>query len=175
MLSVVTAPSRYVLAIEAAGPSTAMVTSRTPQHLDQLVGDVAGALENPDTEFQVTVEQLTINSPTNYHFGDNVNMHGGSGNTGIVKNGATGDSLDPTLRRAMAELLQGVRELREQLPQPSAQLIDESLPVLSADAVPQEERRRALMAVAAIAAAVGAVGQPVAEAANRILQMLSGQ
>jgi hypothetical protein len=31
------------------------------------------------------------------------------------------------------------------------------------------------MAVAAIAAAVGAVGQPVAEAANRVLQMLGGQ
>ncbi|MEU0384526.1 DUF6232 family protein [Streptomyces chartreusis] len=84
MLSVVTAPSHYVLAIETAGPSTAMVTSRTPEHLDQLVGYVAGALENPDTEFQVTVEQLTINSPTNYHFGDNVNMYGGSGNVGIA-------------------------------------------------------------------------------------------
>ncbi|MEU4468905.1 DUF6232 family protein [Streptomyces sp. NPDC024017] len=84
MLSVVTAQSHYVLAIETAGPSTAMVTSRNPQHLDQLVGYVAGALENPDTEFQVTVERLTINSPTNYHFGDSVNMYGGSGNTGIA-------------------------------------------------------------------------------------------
>ncbi|MEU7717328.1 DUF6232 family protein [Streptomyces tibetensis] len=83
MLSVVTAQSHYVLAVETAGPSTAMVTSRNPQHLDQLVGYVAGALENPDTEFQVTVERLTINSPTNYHFGDSVNMYGGSGNTGI--------------------------------------------------------------------------------------------
>ncbi|MER7480578.1 DUF6232 family protein [Streptomyces sp. NPDC126510] len=83
MLSVVTAPSHYVLAVETAGPSTAMVTSSNPQHLDQLVGYVAGALENPDTEFQVTVERLTINSPTNYHFGDSVNMYGGSGNTGI--------------------------------------------------------------------------------------------
>ncbi|MFB6843927.1 DUF6232 family protein [Streptomyces sp. NPDC056373] len=84
MLSVVTAQSHYVLAVETAGPSTAMVTSRNPQHLDQLVGYVAGALENPDTEFQVTVERLTINSPTNYHFGDSVNMYGGSGNTGIA-------------------------------------------------------------------------------------------
>ncbi|MFC9126943.1 hypothetical protein ACFT4A_08865 [Streptomyces sp. NPDC057099] len=113
-------------------------------------------------------------SGNNYYYGDNVSMHGGSGNTGIVKNGATGD-VDPALRLALAELLQGVRELREQLPQPSAQLIDESLPVLAADAAPPQERHRALMAVAAIAAAVGAVGQPVAEAANRVLQMLSGQ
>ncbi|MEU3849550.1 hypothetical protein [Streptomyces sp. NPDC029554] len=113
-------------------------------------------------------------SGNNYYYGDNVNMHGGSGNTGIVKHGTTGEP-DPALRLALAELLQGVRELREQLPQPSVQLIDESLPVLAADAAPPQERHRALMAVAAIAAAVGAVGQPVAEAANRILQMLSGQ
>ncbi|MER8224039.1 hypothetical protein ABTZ58_26305 [Streptomyces sp. NPDC094143] len=113
-------------------------------------------------------------SGNSYHYGDSVTMHGGSGNTGIVKNGTTGDA-DPALRLALAELLQGVRELREQLPQPSVQLIDESLPVLAADAAPPQERHRALMAVAAIAAAVGAVGQPVAEAANRVLQMLGGQ
>ncbi|MGC5039482.1 MULTISPECIES: hypothetical protein [unclassified Streptomyces] len=113
-------------------------------------------------------------SGNSYHYGDSVTMHGGSGNTGIVKNGTTGD-VDPALRLALAELLQGVRELREQLPQPSVQLIDESLPVLAADAAPPQERHRALMAVAAIAAAVGAVGQPVAEAANRVLQMLGGQ
>ncbi|MFF6917818.1 DUF6232 family protein [Streptomyces sp. NPDC012466] len=84
MLSVLTAQSHYVLAVETAGPSTAMVTSGNPQHLDQLVGYVAGALENPETEFRVTVERLTISSPTNYYFGDNVNMYGGSGNVGIA-------------------------------------------------------------------------------------------
>ncbi|MER7897438.1 hypothetical protein ABTX62_15290 [Streptomyces sp. NPDC096046] len=110
----------------------------------------------------------------NYYYGDNVSMHGGSGNTGIVKNGATGDA-DPALRLALAELIREVGELRDRLPQPSAQLIDESLPVLAAEAAPPAERHRALLAVAAIAAAVGAVGQPVAEAANRILQMVSGQ
>ncbi|MET9395062.1 hypothetical protein ABZY20_32415 [Streptomyces sp. NPDC006624] len=113
-------------------------------------------------------------SGNSYHFGDSVSMHGGSGNTGIVKNGGSGET-DPALRLALAELLEGVRELREQLPAPSAQLIDDSLPVLAADAAPAQERHRALMAVAAIAAAVGAVGQPVAEAANRVLQMLGGQ
>ncbi|MDK1347386.1 hypothetical protein QNO09_29630 [Streptomyces sp. 378] len=110
----------------------------------------------------------------NHYYGDNVTMHGGSGNTGIVKNGTTGDP-DPALRLALAELIREVSELRDRLPQPSAQLIDESLPVLAADAAPPAERHRALLAVAAIAAAVGAVGQPVAEAANRILQMVSGQ
>jgi hypothetical protein len=32
----------------------------------------------------VTVERLTISSPTNYYFGDNVNMYGGNGNVGIA-------------------------------------------------------------------------------------------
>jgi hypothetical protein len=32
----------------------------------------------------VVVERLTV-SPTNYHFGDNVNMYGGQGNVGISK------------------------------------------------------------------------------------------
>ncbi|MFF7732374.1 MULTISPECIES: hypothetical protein [unclassified Streptomyces] len=113
-------------------------------------------------------------SGNNYHYGDSVTMHGGSGNTGIVKNGSPGDT-DPALRLALAQLIREVQELRDQLPQPSAQLIDDSLPVLAADAAPPQERHRALLAVAAIAAAVGSVGQPVAEAANRILQMVSGQ
>lgn len=128
------------LAVETAGPSTAMVAPATP----------------------TTWTGWSAMSGNSYHYGDSVTMHGGSGNTGIVKNGTTGDA-DPALRLALAELLQGVRELREQLP------------VLAADAAPPQERHRALMAVAAIAAAVGAVGQPVAEAANRVLQMLGGQ
>lgn len=68
-------------------------------------------------------------SGNSYHYGYSVTMHGGSGNTGIVKNGTTGDA-DPALRLALAELLQGVRELREQLP------------VLAADAAPGADGRR---------------------------------
>ena len=36
------------------------------------------------SEFHVQVERLMISSPQNYHFGDNVNMYGGSGNVGIT-------------------------------------------------------------------------------------------
>ena len=43
-------------------------------------------------------------SGNNYHYGDSVTMHGGSGNTGIVKNGASGDT-DPALRLALAQLI----------------------------------------------------------------------
>ncbi|MEV6295708.1 hypothetical protein ACWET9_20630 [Streptomyces sp. NPDC004059] len=115
-------------------------------------------------------------SGTNYYYGDNVNMYGGQGNQGIVKNqGAAAAQQDPALVAALAELHRLIAELRAQVPTPSAQLLDESLPALSPDAaVPAQERHRALMAIAGIAATVGAVGQPVAEAVRAVIGMISG-
>ncbi|MFC9947096.1 DUF6232 family protein [Streptomyces pratensis] len=84
MLSVLLAKSHPVMAIETSGPSTAMVTGRNREHLSELVGSVSHAIENPDTELSVTVGQLLISRPQNYYFGDNVNMYGGQGNTGMV-------------------------------------------------------------------------------------------
>ncbi|MFE2494089.1 DUF6232 family protein [Streptomyces scopuliridis] len=83
LMSVLTAQSHYVLAVETSGPSTAVVTSANREHLNQLVGYIAHAIENPEAEFQVTVESITI-SPKNYYFGDNVNMYGGTGNVGMA-------------------------------------------------------------------------------------------
>ncbi|MET8560276.1 DUF6232 family protein, partial [Streptomyces flaveolus] len=83
MMTVVTAPAHFVLAIETSGPSTAVVTSRNPGQLPQLASYIVHALENPEAEFQVKVETLTIN-PRNYYFGDNVNMYGGTGNVGVA-------------------------------------------------------------------------------------------
>ncbi|WKE70321.1 MULTISPECIES: DUF6232 family protein [unclassified Streptomyces] len=82
MLGVLTASPQHVLAVETSGASTALVTSPDPRYLDQLVDQLSYAIEHPDTEFRVTVQSLTV-SPRNYYFGDNVNMYGGSGNTGI--------------------------------------------------------------------------------------------
>ncbi|KOV70744.1 hypothetical protein [Streptomyces sp. MMG1121] len=113
----------------------------------------------------------------NYYYGDNVNMYGGQGNQGIVKNhGVPGaGQQDPALVAALAELHSLIAALRAQVPAPSAQLLDESLPAVSPDAaVPAQERHRALMAIAGIASTVGAVGQPVAEAVRAIIGMISG-
>ncbi|MEU5366437.1 hypothetical protein ABZ354_23680 [Streptomyces sp. NPDC005925] len=110
-------------------------------------------------------------------YGDNVNMYGGTGNTGMVKNvGASpAPAMDPELRAALGELVHLVRELREQVTPATAQTIDETLPVLaSADTAPPQERHRALLAVAGIAATAGALGVPVLDAVNRILQLLGG-
>ncbi|MFJ6011775.1 DUF6232 family protein [Streptomyces sp. NPDC092952] len=84
LVMVLSARSHWVLAVETSGLSTALVTSRNIPHLHELVGHVVNAIENPDAEFRVKVDTLMIN-PKNYQFGDNVNMYGGSGNSGMVK------------------------------------------------------------------------------------------
>ncbi|HET9382935.1 MAG TPA: DUF6232 family protein [Streptomyces sp.] len=83
-LAVLSAPSHFVLAVETSGASTAVVTSKDHEHLQRLVGQVVNAIENPEAEFLVHVESLAIN-PAHYHFGDNVNMYGGTGNVGMTK------------------------------------------------------------------------------------------
>jgi hypothetical protein len=110
---------------------------------------------------------------TNHYYGDNVNMHGGHHNTGMIKNQASAEPASPELLAATQELLRLVAELRSQVPPASARAIDDSLPDITAGrAVPAQERHRALMAVAGIAATVGAVGQPVISAVNKLLELL---
>ncbi|WP_217170117.1 DUF6232 family protein [Streptomyces sp. AC512_CC834] len=84
LMSVLTAASHWVLAVETSGASTALVTSKDTQHLHQLVGHVVHAIEDPESEYYVWVQSVAIN-PRYYHFGDNVNMYGGSGNVGMEK------------------------------------------------------------------------------------------
>ncbi|MFF5975233.1 DUF6232 family protein [Streptomyces sp. NPDC012769] len=83
LLIVLTAKSHFVLAVESNGRSTALVTAPDPGTLNQLVGSIAHAIEHPETELQVRVERLMIGSPSNYYFGDTVNMYGGTGNVGM--------------------------------------------------------------------------------------------
>lgn len=78
------AQSEYVLAIETASGSSALVTLPDPNRLRRLVHHLVNAIENPEAEFQVRVERVLVN-PKNYHFGDNVNMYGGMFNTGVSK------------------------------------------------------------------------------------------
>ncbi|MFB7084845.1 hypothetical protein [Streptomyces sp. NPDC056296] len=114
-------------------------------------------------------------SGDSYHYGDSVNMYGGTNNTGMVKNAAP-TAMDPELRAAIEGLTAQLQELRAQVPPLGAQTIDESLPVLAPDAVVQPQTRaRALMAVAGVAATAGALGVPIVEAVNTILQLLGAQ
>ncbi|MBO0918545.1 DUF5955 family protein [Streptomyces laculatispora] len=109
--------------------------------------------------------------------GDNVNMYGGSGNTGIQNNHFTpsAEAVPPELREAVRELLRLVGELRGQLPPASVRVLDDNLPALTGQGVPPqapEERHRALLAVAGIAATVSTVGEPVVEAVRKVLGLL---
>jgi hypothetical protein len=83
MLSVLGAPAHFVLAVETSGPSTAVVSGRQPDQLRQLAHQIADAIENPEADFKVQVDTITI-SPKHYYFGDNVNMYGGTGNVGMA-------------------------------------------------------------------------------------------
>ncbi|MFD7430051.1 DUF6232 family protein [Streptomyces sp. NPDC059814] len=83
MTKVLAAREHFVLAVETSGLSTAMVTSHDPNHLIELVGRITHAIDNPEAEFTVRVEGISA-SPQIYHYGDNVNMYGGSGNVGIA-------------------------------------------------------------------------------------------
>ncbi|HET9382934.1 MAG TPA: hypothetical protein VFP69_19200 [Streptomyces sp.] len=111
-------------------------------------------------------------------YGDNVNIFGGTGHTGMVKNVGTppAPAMDPELRVALGELVRLVQELREQVTPATAQTIDATLPVLaSADTAQPQERHGALMAVAGIAATAGALGVPILDAVNRVLQLMGAQ
>ncbi|WP_243761064.1 DUF6232 family protein [Streptomyces sp. YIM 98790] len=77
-------PTRHVLAVETASGSGAVVTLPNPEQLRGIVHSLVVAIDNPEAEFLVRVERLQVN-PSNYHFGDTVNIQGGSFNTGIKK------------------------------------------------------------------------------------------
>ncbi|WP_374776328.1 hypothetical protein OG756_29755 [Streptomyces sp. NBC_01310] len=119
-----------------------------------------------------------MSGDNNTYFGNVVNMHDGTGNTGMVIHGGApvgSTPSDPALEEAVRELLALLRELRAQVPRAAAQRIDESLPAITADpAVSSVERYNALTAVAGIAATVGAIGQPVLDAVRTLLALVGG-
>ncbi|MEV4425511.1 hypothetical protein ACN9M0_16700 [Streptomyces sp. R-07] len=112
-----------------------------------------------------------MTSGNHHYYGDAVNIHGGQGHTGIVHNHhAPQANLDETLR-AVVEL---AKALRGEVPEEDRASIDDALPVL-ADGPSAEPvaRRRSLMALAAIAATVGAIGQPLLDSVRAALELLA--
>ncbi|WP_031098332.1 hypothetical protein [Streptomyces sp. NRRL S-15] len=104
-------------------------------------------------------------SGDSYHIGDQVSMYGGTGNQGIVHNTFGSSGAEP----ASPELQEAVQELLRLL------VLDDNLPALTGEAGARqpEERHRALMAVAGIAATVSTVGEPVVEAVRKVLELLA--
>ncbi|WP_416975255.1 DUF6232 family protein [Streptomyces sp. 4F14] len=74
LVSILVRPVYHALVIETAGtPYTALV-STDKAIVSRLVFQIMDAIDNPEAEFQIQVE--------NYHIGDKINMVGGRNNVG---------------------------------------------------------------------------------------------
>ncbi|GAA0306566.1 hypothetical protein GCM10010302_51550 [Streptomyces polychromogenes] len=111
-------------------------------------------------------------SHANY-YGPVVNMNDGQGNIGI-NYGAAGAaaSQDAELRAAVEELTRLLADLRRHLTPAQDRTVEQALPDLTPDPAALRERGLVLARIAQIAAAVGAVGRPVADAVSRLLDLL---
>lgn len=79
-----TRPDVFAMAVETSGTPAAVVTMAHREDLRGLVRRIVDAIEHPEREFSVYVHQLQVKLG-DYHFGDTVNINGGSGNKGILK------------------------------------------------------------------------------------------
>ncbi|MFD5437409.1 DUF6232 family protein [Kitasatospora sp. NPDC127067] len=77
-------PDLYVLAVDTAGPPTAVLAWLTAQPAFELQAVITRAIENPQAEFQQVVQSISVDL-RQYQFGDSVNIYGGQGNTGVSK------------------------------------------------------------------------------------------
>ncbi|MFE0463957.1 DUF6232 family protein [Kitasatospora sp. NPDC058965] len=74
----------HAMAVDTAGPPTALVAWKRQEPAFALANAVTEAIENPQAEFQQLI-QNTVVDMRRYHHGDNVNIYGGQGNTGVSK------------------------------------------------------------------------------------------
>ncbi|MET9853442.1 DUF6232 family protein [Streptomyces sp. NPDC006450] len=79
-----TRPDVFAMAVETSGAPAAVVTLTHRDELRRLVRSIVDAIEHPEREFSVYVQQLQVKLG-DYHFGDTVNINGGNGNKGILK------------------------------------------------------------------------------------------
>ncbi|MFD9289225.1 hypothetical protein ACFWBV_13210 [Streptomyces sp. NPDC060030] len=104
-----------------------------------------------------------------FQFGDRVSIVGGQGHRGIVHHNHAAPQR--TLEEQLGEVVQLALALRGDVPDDTDRAsIDHALPALAADEPPA--RRRSLMALAAIAATVGAVGEPLLGSVKAALELL---
>ncbi|MFD7029601.1 hypothetical protein ACFWAR_16330 [Streptomyces sp. NPDC059917] len=109
-------------------------------------------------------------SESSNYYGPVVNMNDGHDNIGINHNYA--GAQDTELRAAVEELTRLLGDLRRHLTPEQDRTVGQALPELVADRGALRERGLTLARLAQIAAAVGAVGQPAAEAVGRLLALL---
>jgi hypothetical protein len=111
-------------------------------------------------------------SDTTNNYGPVVSMNDGRGNVGINYGSVGGATHDVELRAAVEELTRLLGLLRPHLTPEQDRTVEEALPALTPDRATLRQRGLVLASVAQIAAAVGTVGQPVADALGRLLELL---
>lgn len=107
-----------------------------------------------------------------FHFGDRVNIVGGQNHQGIVHHNYAAPQ--GTLEEHLKEVVQLALALRGDVPHDTDRAsIDDALPALAADASAEPPaQRQSLMALAAIAATVGTVGEPLLGSVKAALELL---
>ncbi|MEU8433399.1 hypothetical protein AB0F18_10850 [Streptomyces sp. NPDC029216] len=110
-------------------------------------------------------------SNSNY-YGPVVNMNDGTGNVGINYGTVGAPARAAELQAAVEELVRLLGDLRRHLTPDQDRTVAQALPELTPDPGTLRERGLVLARVAQIAAAVGAVGQPVADAVGRLLALI---
>lgn len=111
-------------------------------------------------------------SEASNYYGPVVNMNGGRENIGIRYGDVGGAAEDTELRAAVEDLTRVLGELRPHLAPDQARTVEGALPELTPDRDALRERGMVLASVAQIAAVVGEVGRPAAEAVGRLLGLL---
>ncbi|MDT0397125.1 MULTISPECIES: hypothetical protein [Streptomyces] len=109
-----------------------------------------------------------MSGESNY-YGPVVNMNGGRQNIGI---NYAGTAQDMELRTAVGDLTDLLRDLRPHLAPDQDRTVGDALPELVPDRDALRERGIVLASLAQIAATVGEVGRPAAEAVGRLLALL---
>jgi hypothetical protein len=112
-----------------------------------------------------------VSDTTNY-YGPVANVNGGQGNVGFNYGTVGGPAPDPELRAAVEDLTRTLADLRRHLTPEQDRTVEEALPALTPDRAALRERGLVLASVAQIAAAVGAVGEPVVNAVGRLIALL---
>ncbi|MFI8086797.1 hypothetical protein ACIF9R_00565 [Streptomyces sp. NPDC086080] len=111
-------------------------------------------------------------SGDSHYYGPVVNMNGGRENVGIHYDTVGGAAQDAGLRAAVEELTGLLGELRPHLAPDQDRTVEDALPELVPDRNALRERGIILASLAQIAATVGEVGRPAADAVGRLLALL---
>ncbi|MEU6976168.1 MULTISPECIES: hypothetical protein [unclassified Streptomyces] len=114
-----------------------------------------------------------MNEPTHHSTYNGPVIHQtGDRNVGINYGTVGSPQDDPELRAAVEELTARLRAVLAHLTPDQVRAVEETLPVLALDREAMAERGLTLARLGQIAAVVGPVAQPVADALGRLLGLL---